>query len=301
MPKRSAGMWAGGWGARYAVGDPVDGVELSMPDINADLKNAPRCLHCGYVLIGLPEDRCPECGRVIDWAAIQAAGRPGELPLDTARGWRLLTAGLLTWVWVLVRPIRFARRLSEKSRLGRATVFALVCMAVGMGGNAAASLRHFGDWHQYVAWVAGCWVHIEVQSLLFFLCNFRWRHGWRLWSFWRKVSLYTTAFVVLDWAAGPPILMDYTEAFEFPWILDEASIRQYVYWPIDEYNLPELVCGAVYYWWMIVLTVVLCVWLRRKWTVPVILVAMPGVLMISWRLGYSTALFVDVVWQSIAP
>jgi hypothetical protein len=35
--------------------------------------DASRCPNCGYLLIGLPEPRCPECGTGFDPAVVQAA------------------------------------------------------------------------------------------------------------------------------------------------------------------------------------------------------------------------------------
>lgn len=66
--------------------------------------DAKRCLGCGYILEGLPEPRCPECGRAFDPhdPVTYAAHRISGLPyLAAAAGAGLLfPAGLgLGWIW----------------------------------------------------------------------------------------------------------------------------------------------------------------------------------------------------------
>jgi hypothetical protein len=46
---------------------PPEGVgRIEMNDTLHDASAAPRCLRCGYLLVGLPESRCPECGQLFD-------------------------------------------------------------------------------------------------------------------------------------------------------------------------------------------------------------------------------------------
>ena len=103
--------------------------------------------------------------------------------------------------------------------------------------------------------------------------------------FWRKVSLYTTAFVVLDIPAGPPVLMELTDA-NFPWPLDTGSWRFDSWWPITSAQLCFVMRGVAYYWWMTVLTLTLWRRLRRRWGLILILLLMPFVTMASCRVGY---------------
>ncbi len=153
-----------------------------------------RCPQCSYIVVGLPEARCPECGRYFDWQAVLAAARSGwRLPIETAK-------------------------------------------------------------------------------------------GWRRWSFWRKVSLYTTAFVALDWA-GPPILEGWTKGGNFPWVLRPDS------WFHAGWD--DIVRGVAYYWWMVVLVIILWIRLRRKWCLLVILLLMPAITMAPCRVAYEVT---DLIW-----
>ena len=58
-----------------------------------------RCLGCGYILDGLPEPRCPECGRPVD--PVQPENSPAVL-MRKAEG-HLLLALLTPVVCLLVR------------------------------------------------------------------------------------------------------------------------------------------------------------------------------------------------------
>lgn len=70
----------------------------------------PRCLGCDYLLHGLPENRCPECGRPFDPARpetmavrrpLGAVGRAIFRPIP----WWLVTIGLLPAAWLLYRGL----------------------------------------------------------------------------------------------------------------------------------------------------------------------------------------------------
>lgn len=39
--------------------------------------DVPRCIGCGYILVGLPEPRCPECGMPFDKALCNLSAEPG--------------------------------------------------------------------------------------------------------------------------------------------------------------------------------------------------------------------------------
>ena len=47
----------------------------------------PRCPRCDYILIGLPGNRCPECGEPFDWEEVLAVARRPRLSLEQSRGW----------------------------------------------------------------------------------------------------------------------------------------------------------------------------------------------------------------------
>jgi hypothetical protein len=36
------------------------------PQFDPEVRFHPQCKECGYLLIGLPEARCPECGQLFD-------------------------------------------------------------------------------------------------------------------------------------------------------------------------------------------------------------------------------------------
>ena len=274
---------------------PHDGVPR-MTDANATLTGAePRCLECGYLLIGLPQERCPECGTAFTWAeVIAAAGRRG-LPIEEGRGWRRLTGALLTWLLVLFRPIVFARRVDRHASLGLATLFAMACMAVGVMLSLPFMRPDISMLS--IGWVVGVCVHIELQSLLFLLADLRRRDWWRQWMTWRKVSLYTTGFVVLEWYCGPPMFGGYREV-NIPWLLDASCWRNWdpmAPFPTLDFRLADLLRGAVYYWWLAVLIAILVIRLKRKWALLVILLALPGVSTASCWAGYQVAALVDRV------
>jgi hypothetical protein len=250
----------------------------------------PRCTQCEYLLVGLPGTRCPECGKEIDWAEVerQIELRRG-LPLDRARGWRRIPAGGLTFLAVLFRPRWFAQRISETASVWPATFFALACMVLGIGLNFFAGWDRPGQWPAAVGWFGGTWFHNEAQALLFFILDFRPRNWRRQWSTWRRLSFYTTAFVVLDAVAGPPLIHGYFDDANFPWLLNPRTWPDATWLTVTE----RLLRGLAYYWWIAVLVTALTVRLRRKWALLLILVALPGVTMVSCRVGAQIAIALD--------
>lgn len=268
---------------------------LGMPG-DADSAVHPRCPHCDYILLGLDSARCPECGTAIDWDFVTTATQRGRLPSEYHVGWQRWRGFGETWLLILFRPRHFAERLSERSPTWVSMAFAIVCMAVGITINSLLGFDRLAEgW--VLAWVYGVLIHNELQSLLFLLADFR-AHRWvRQWAQWRKLSYYTTAFVTLDVVAGPPVFHSYTEA-NFAWPFDTSWWQS-----LADFSL-EALWGAfravAYYWWMVVLTICLWIRLRRKWAILVILVLMPGVTMVSCRLGYHATEVTAYCWDKIS-
>jgi hypothetical protein len=64
--------------------------------------NSIRCLTCGYDLRGLPEPRCPECGRGFD------PDDPATFATDEMAAQALLSAARLAAVYLLAPPVLIA-------------------------------------------------------------------------------------------------------------------------------------------------------------------------------------------------
>lgn len=101
--------------------------------------DAPRCPKCGYVLLGLPEFRCPECGTSFDAEYVEDAPfrihlLPWERPEAGGRVGRLAR----TLVQASLHPGRFFtsvgkrkdRRIAHAGKLIAACVLAAVCFYV---------------------------------------------------------------------------------------------------------------------------------------------------------------------------
>lgn len=239
----------------------------------------PHCPRCDYLLIGLPEPRCPECGTPFSWAAVSAAARAPRLPIETSRGWRRLLGALHTWLLVLFRPHAFAQRVAGQASLGLATLFALACLLVGLTAVVWRSSAQFWLLDVLVC-SGGVWLHIELQSLLFFLVDFRRVGWWHRWLLWRKISLYTTGFVALQCVTSPPVLYLWHRG-NFPWLLDGHTWTwlQSI-WPDWNYLWPDVVRGVAFYWWLAVLLIIVTVHLRCRWSLLIILPAMPVILIL---------------------
>jgi hypothetical protein len=117
-------LQSGGWASppifiifrclsRASAGFPHTMPPMSLPEHK-------RCLGCGYILDGLPEPRCPECGRVFD--PVQPENSPAVLTRTAAR--HLLLA-LLTPVVCMLGRWPFGR-------LNLGALFAFACVNTGV-------------------------------------------------------------------------------------------------------------------------------------------------------------------------
>jgi hypothetical protein len=127
-----------------------------------------RCLDCGYILEGLPENRCPECGRAFDPDDPRTVAPPPEsgrflllgavigaalvlgafliavvvfaaeprVPIDPSLAWGaaflalvLFVFGLLLEFAMLVLGVRFFCRASERVKHRAAAVLAMLLAA----------------------------------------------------------------------------------------------------------------------------------------------------------------------------
>ena len=106
---------------------------MNPPETNGD---APRCQKCGYVLLGLPEFRCPECGTSFDaeyvydasfrihllpWERPEAGGRVGRLART------LIQASLHPGRFFTSVGKRKDRRIAHAGKLIAACVLAALC------------------------------------------------------------------------------------------------------------------------------------------------------------------------------
>ncbi|HUN81568.1 MAG TPA: hypothetical protein VMV81_08690 [Phycisphaerae bacterium] len=88
----------------------LDPEALPIPDFGL------RCLNCGYLLAGLPEHRCPECGRLIK---IQEHIPPGDWPMVILEGAPVsVTAEVSSMLGIYQIPFMSVRSHSGRGETG---------------------------------------------------------------------------------------------------------------------------------------------------------------------------------------
>jgi len=248
--------------------------ECAQPDSDFDVSRTPRCPDCAYIVLGLPSNRCPECGNLFEWSEVTGlAAVDPRLPVQQPGVSRWLGAAR-TWLLVLLYPHKFAQLVSH-SGVPAATVFGAACIAIGALGNATFGVEAVSPREAW-AWAVACWFHIECQSVLFFLLDLHRRNYLRQWMLWRNLSLYTTAFVVLDVFFGPPCAEPFRN---YPLVVCPGS------WDIPDDWITWLARGIVYHWWLLVLLTAVWLRLRRKWIAILIIPAMVAVTATSTYIG----------------
>jgi hypothetical protein len=157
-------------------------------------------------------------------------------------------------MWIPPLPSRFAERLKSAPRLAWAHGYALFASSVGILGWVCMK---GGDWGWLRVWAVPLWVHIELETLAFFLIPGPARrtrntlgHRYRL---WRVVALYTTAVVIFECWTGPPMLI-FGAGNIWPWNLD---------WPVAE---GEIAVSLLYNaWWLSLGVIALPRSRSRRW------------------------------------
>lgn len=161
------------------------------------------CPECGYNVFGLPEPRCPECGRRFTLEEARARRTP-TIAFERARGWAKLAGFARTWFTVLLLPWVFAGQAVKRIGLGHGLLFGGVCFA-------ALTLLVLRDgWtvpRSMSVIVPTAAVYIVAQALLLTLLDSRhWRTVGASFLFWLAIGGYTSAIVILEFQTGPPLV-----------------------------------------------------------------------------------------------
>lgn len=99
----------------------------------ADISNdAPRCLTCGYILLGLADCRCPECGSPFD--PEDAAFRSSLLPWERPEAGGHVARLIKTLLQASFHPVYFFTILERRKDrpITRAPMFILACLLVSV-------------------------------------------------------------------------------------------------------------------------------------------------------------------------
>ncbi len=232
------------------VAPPPAPRDLTLPTGPDALAGLPRCTHCDYIVVGLPDDLCPECGRAIDWGRAyddDEQRRLGSPARNTNLGMGIARAAGAVGM-MLFRPITFARRLRWDEPIAPAVLIAAAACAIMLP---EASRRG-------VFWVviAGTLACMLVNGLAFVTIGLgreaplRWRQRLRLFAL---VSLYSTCFVTA-WPLTDPPLVDGPSA-NFLWLFDDHGWGEAGF----------LGRTLIFYWWWAILVVFASVRLRPRW------------------------------------
>jgi hypothetical protein len=126
---------------------PVPAITIS-PDQPVPAEFDLLCESCGYSLIGLMVDRCPECGASFDATALRLARVPWLYRKRLGRA----SAYLQTLRFALLRPRRFARELCRPVRISAQDAHRFRMLTIGIASfGVAVGLAGF------LQYVVGFW------------------------------------------------------------------------------------------------------------------------------------------------
>lgn len=223
---------------------------LTLPTGPDALAGLPRCTHCDYIVLGLPDDLCPECGRVIDWGRAyddDEQRRRGSPARDTSFGANIVRA-VPAALLMLFRPITFARRLRWDEPIAPAVLIAAAAYAISFPRASQLDL--------FPAVMAGSLACMLINSLAFATIGLgreaplRWHQRLRLSAL---VSLYSTCFVAA-WTLTDPPLVNGPSA-NFLWLFDARLANEAGF----------LARTLIFYWWWAILIVFASGRLRPRW------------------------------------
>ncbi len=124
--------------------------------VDATIESA-RCATCAYLIVGLSEPRCPECGAPFDPEYVDHAARSCLLPWER----REMGGGLRRFGRTLrlacFSPDRYFECAAKRSgkRIGRPWLFLTGCIALSAGLCLVAYL--FGAYVVFTGWFASYW------------------------------------------------------------------------------------------------------------------------------------------------
>lgn len=182
--------------------------------MTAPAKPELHCLHCGYDLRGLPEDRCPECGHYFDRAHLMALMSPTPQPTTDGAGRRLdplevacraafAPRDLARLVPVCPAPShgRICKAVYDRLVILPMVGFATVCGLSKFGlmwdvGGIALFAFFVGLCLLFGAWLC------ETVTAALLAAIVRVRGVAEPYGFWRAITRYTGGFLILTagWA-----------------------------------------------------------------------------------------------------
>lgn len=164
-------------------------------------ESGPQCFECGYSLLGLTENRCPECGKEFDprdWLPLSHKGLWRSNPWDKAQG---ISSFLETFTLSLIDPAKLFKKYHGYFDDNRSFAYGCICLSLGAAELVLTNAQH-GSFGAIVgiavaaaAWIGAGVIH-SLGGLILELCleASRWRPGV---DYWRPHVRYLSGFFVL--------------------------------------------------------------------------------------------------------